>query len=75
MVGAAPLSPELTLQFQKVLPQSEIGQGYGMTETCTTVTMVCLIGPPWYVYVCMGGLNEWLVLRALLLFRRRYRSA
>ena len=42
MVGAAPLSPELTLQFQNVLPQAEIGQGYGMTETSTTVTMVCL---------------------------------
>ena len=43
MVGAAPLSSELTLQFQKVLPQAEIGQGYGLTETCTTVTMVCPI--------------------------------
>lgn len=40
MVGAAPLSAELTLQFQKVLTQAEIGQGYGLTETCTTVTQV-----------------------------------
>ncbi|KAF8586732.1 phenylacetyl-CoA ligase [Ramaria rubella] len=42
MVGAAPLSPEVTLQFQQVLPQAEIGQGYGMTETCTTVSMTPL---------------------------------
>lgn len=40
MVGAAPLSAELTHQFTKVLPQAEICQGYGMTETCTTTTMV-----------------------------------
>lgn len=49
MVGAAPLSAELTHQFTKVLPQSEICQGYGMTETCTTTTMTPIwqrIGTP-----------------------------
>ncbi|KAL5494986.1 hypothetical protein ACEPAI_448 [Sanghuangporus weigelae] len=30
--GAAPLSKELTLQLVKILPNAEIGQGYGMTE-------------------------------------------
>ncbi|EJD03682.1 phenylacetyl-CoA ligase [Fomitiporia mediterranea MF3/22] len=47
--GAAPLSRELTQQLIKVLPNAQIGQGYGMTETCTTVTMVPItqwIGTP-----------------------------
>lgn len=39
MVGAAPLSPELTTQFMKLLPNLSVGQGYGMTETATTVVM------------------------------------
>ena len=34
--GAAPLSAELTNQVARILPNSGIGQGYGMTETCTT---------------------------------------
>ncbi|KAJ3556064.1 hypothetical protein NM688_g2238 [Phlebia brevispora] len=38
MSGAAPLSAELTRQFVEVLPQAHVGQGYGMTETCTAVT-------------------------------------
>ncbi|EIM92300.1 amp dependent CoA ligase [Stereum hirsutum FP-91666 SS1] len=42
MSGAAPLSKELTQQLLKVLPNAEIGQGYGMTETSTTICMV-----PW----------------------------
>ncbi|KAF8586727.1 phenylacetyl-CoA ligase [Ramaria rubella] len=42
VIGAAPLSPEVTLQFQQVLPQAEIGQGFGMTETCTIVAMTPL---------------------------------
>ncbi|KAF8524800.1 phenylacetyl-CoA ligase [Hysterangium stoloniferum] len=49
IVGAAPVSPELALQFEKVLPGAEIGQGYGLTETCTTVTMTPIsqrIGTP-----------------------------
>lgn len=29
MSGAAPLSPELTMQLVEVLPNAEIGQGYG----------------------------------------------
>ncbi|KAI0752727.1 amp dependent CoA ligase [Daedaleopsis nitida] len=34
--GAAPLSAELTHQIARILKNSGIGQGYGMTETCTT---------------------------------------
>lgn len=58
MVGAAPLSQELTQQFLKLFPHVKLGQGYGeelsltrfdgliggslgMTETSTTVIMVC----------------------------------
>ncbi|QRW11517.1 AMP binding enzyme [Ceratobasidium sp. AG-Ba] len=39
MVGAAPLSPELTNQFMKLIPNLTIGQGYGLTETATSVVM------------------------------------
>jgi len=39
MVGAAPLSGELTQQFLKLHPHAKVGQGYGMTETSTTVIM------------------------------------
>ncbi|ESK98099.1 phenylacetyl- ligase [Moniliophthora roreri MCA 2997] len=38
MCGAAPLSGELVEQLQKICPNSVIGQGYGLTETCTTVS-------------------------------------
>jgi len=38
MSGAAPLSPELTSQLSKILPQVSVGQGYGMTETSTTIS-------------------------------------
>ncbi|KAI0785098.1 amp dependent CoA ligase [Abortiporus biennis] len=38
MCGAAPLSAELTNQAVKILPDVGISQGYGMTETSTTVT-------------------------------------
>lgn len=37
--GAAPLSPELASQLEKVLPNASLGQGYGMTETSTAVSM------------------------------------
>jgi len=37
--GAAPLSPELANQLEKVLPNANLGQGYGMTETSTAVSM------------------------------------
>ena len=49
MSGAAPLSGELTSQLVQLLPKCWIGQAYGMTETCTTVTMVPItqwIGTP-----------------------------
>ncbi|KAI0662181.1 acetyl-CoA synthetase-like protein [Cubamyces menziesii] len=36
IIGAAPVSAELTHHLSRVLPNSRIGQGYGMTETCTT---------------------------------------
>ena len=38
MSGAAPLSSELTLQLVKILPNAQIGQGYG-----TTIKSVCPI--------------------------------
>ncbi|KAL0951459.1 hypothetical protein HGRIS_008147 [Hohenbuehelia grisea] len=38
--GAAPLSMELTQQAAKVFPNSLVGQGYGMTETATAVTLI-----------------------------------
>ncbi|KAI0706143.1 phenylacetyl-CoA ligase [Cytidiella melzeri] len=38
MCGAAPLSAELTRQYCERIPSSAIGQGYGMTETATTLT-------------------------------------
>ncbi|KAJ7631209.1 amp dependent CoA ligase [Roridomyces roridus] len=38
--GAAPLSGELLTGLRKLLPDAAIGQGYGMTETCTTVAIL-----------------------------------
>lgn len=38
MIGAAPLSDDLSSQLAKVLPDADWGQGYGMTETCTVTT-------------------------------------
>ncbi|KAF8640955.1 hypothetical protein AX17_000601 [Amanita inopinata Kibby_2008] len=40
MSGAAPLSGELMHKITKLLPNATIGQGYGLTETCTTVSMI-----------------------------------
>lgn len=37
--GAAPVSAELQEQVMKVIPKAEIGQAYGMTETCTVVSL------------------------------------
>ncbi|KAH7884920.1 hypothetical protein F5I97DRAFT_1296635 [Phlebopus sp. FC_14] len=37
--GAAPLSAELMNQLIKVIPNAQIGQGYGLTESSTTVAM------------------------------------
>ncbi|SPO37219.1 related to phenylacetyl-CoA ligase [Pseudozyma flocculosa] len=39
MVGAAPLSDDLSRQFMRALPGIDWGQGYGMSETCTVTTM------------------------------------
>ncbi|QRV82003.1 AMP binding enzyme [Ceratobasidium sp. AG-Ba] len=40
--GAAPVSPELTAQFMKIMPNISFGQAFGMTETSSIVTMVPL---------------------------------
>ncbi|KAI0363875.1 acetyl-CoA synthetase-like protein [Pilatotrama ljubarskyi] len=56
--AAAPLSPELTLQLARLLPHSFIGQGYGMTETCTSVTFPQLfsrVGTPGSAGVLVPG--------------------
>ncbi|KAI0827049.1 phenylacetyl-CoA ligase [Trametes gibbosa] len=39
MIAAAPVSAELTEQLLRVFPNVQLGQGYGMTETCATVSM------------------------------------
>ena len=39
MIGAAPLSGELTRQLVNVLPDVSIFQAYGLTETCCAITM------------------------------------
>jgi len=38
MVGAAPMSGELTKQLVSIIPTTNFFQGYGLTETATTVT-------------------------------------
>ena len=56
--GAAPLSAELTQQVARVLPNSGIGQGYGMTETCTTFSFPQLfmrVGTPGSAGVLIPG--------------------
>uniref|UniRef100_D8PTE7 Acetyl-CoA synthetase-like protein n=1 Tax=Schizophyllum commune (strain H4-8 / FGSC 9210) TaxID=578458 RepID=D8PTE7_SCHCM len=40
MSGAAPLSAELLNQTSKLMPNATVGQGYGLTETSTTISMV-----------------------------------
>jgi acyl-CoA synthetase (AMP-forming)/AMP-acid ligase II len=39
VIGAAPVSAELQEQVVKVIPNAEVGQAYGMTETCTVVSL------------------------------------
>ncbi|KAF9523890.1 amp dependent CoA ligase [Crepidotus variabilis] len=39
MSSAAPLSAEVNQQIFNLLPDAHIGQAYGMTETCTAVTI------------------------------------
>ncbi|KAI8989131.1 acetyl-CoA synthetase-like protein [Trametes punicea] len=56
--GAAPLSAELTHQVARVCPNSAIGQGYGMTETCTTFSFPHLfmrVGTPGSAGVLIPG--------------------
>jgi acyl-CoA synthetase (AMP-forming)/AMP-acid ligase II len=36
--GAAPVSAELQEQVVKVIPNAEVGQAYGMTETCGAIS-------------------------------------
>ncbi|CAD6919131.1 unnamed protein product [Tilletia controversa] len=48
MVGAAPLSDELSRQFNAKLPGLDFGQGYGMTETSTIVTLYAKNQKPAY---------------------------
>ena len=36
--GGAPSAPELVRRLKEVFPNSQSGQGWGMTETCATVT-------------------------------------
>ncbi|OJA18473.1 hypothetical protein AZE42_04979 [Rhizopogon vesiculosus] len=37
--GAAPLSAELVHQLTKIMPNAQIGQGYGLTESCTSISL------------------------------------
>ncbi|KAJ7729656.1 phenylacetyl-CoA ligase [Mycena maculata] len=39
MVGAAPLSDEVNQKLFALFPDAHIGQGYGMTETCTVTSI------------------------------------
>jgi long-chain acyl-CoA synthetase len=36
--GGAPSAPELVRRLKETFPKSQFGQGWGMTETCATVT-------------------------------------
>ncbi|KAH9065660.1 phenylacetyl-CoA ligase [Lactarius vividus] len=58
--GAAPLSPELASQLEKVLPNASLGQGYGMTETSTAVSMTSVlerIGKPGSAGIAVPGVR------------------
>lgn len=39
LCGAAPLSASLVDQLVKIMPNAQIGQGYGMTESSATISM------------------------------------
>ncbi|KAJ7366661.1 phenylacetyl-CoA ligase [Mycena albidolilacea] len=39
MIGAAPLSDEVNQKLFSLFPEAHIGQGYGMTETCTVTSI------------------------------------
>ncbi|KAH8992508.1 phenylacetyl-CoA ligase [Lactarius akahatsu] len=58
--GAAPLSPELASQLEKVLPNASLGQGYGMTETSTAVSMTPVlerVGKPGSAGIAVPGVR------------------
>ena len=63
-IGAAPVSAELQEQVVKVIPNAEVGQAYGMTETCTVVSLFPLsqrIGTPGSAGVFIPGLRARIV--------------
>jgi len=63
-IGAAPFSAELQEQVVKVIPNAEIGQAYGMTETCTVISLFPLsqrIGTPGSAGVFIPGLRARIV--------------
>ncbi|KAI0270030.1 acetyl-CoA synthetase-like protein [Gloeopeniophorella convolvens] len=60
LCGAAPVSAELQEQVVKVLPNAAIGQGYGMTETSTIISMFPIsqkIGTPGSAGVLIPGIR------------------
>ncbi|KAI0304294.1 amp dependent CoA ligase [Multifurca ochricompacta] len=60
LCGAAPVSAELQEQVVKALPNAEIGQAYGMTETCTVISMFPIsqrIGTPGSAGVLIPGVR------------------
>jgi acyl-CoA synthetase (AMP-forming)/AMP-acid ligase II len=62
--GAAPLSAEVQEQVMEVNPNAEIGQAYGMTETCTIVSLFPLsqrIGTPGSAGVFIPGVRARIV--------------
>jgi 4-coumarate--CoA ligase len=62
--GAAPVSAELQEQVMKVIPNAEIGQTYGMTETCTVLSLFPLsqrIGTPGSAGVFIPGVRARIV--------------
>ncbi|KII90730.1 hypothetical protein PLICRDRAFT_697218 [Plicaturopsis crispa FD-325 SS-3] len=40
MFGAAPLTGELYEQLRKMFPRAQLGQAYGLTETCSAISMM-----------------------------------
>ena len=62
--GGAPLSAELQEQVTRALPNAEIGQSYGMTETCGAVTLFPLsrrLGTPGGAGMFMPGIRARIV--------------
>ena len=64
LCGAAPVSAELQEQVVKVIPNAEIGQAYGMTETCAIISFFPLsqrIGTPGSAGVFIPGVRARIV--------------